>query len=186
MEWDSFYVIVGSAAGALIGLQFVVMTLIADRPKTVTMEAGQAFATPTVVHFSACLLISALIQIPWSPLYAAWSAGALGLGGLVYMTLPVQRMRRQNSYQMDWEDCIFHVALPFLGYGTLLVLGFFAHANTVVALFGVAAAVLLLLFVGITTPGMRWPIRSLWCAATTRKSHKLVGGDGLEPPTLSV
>jgi hypothetical protein len=25
--WDSFYVIVGSAAGALIGLQFVVVTL---------------------------------------------------------------------------------------------------------------------------------------------------------------
>jgi hypothetical protein len=30
--WGNFYVIVGSAAGALIGLQFVVMTLIADRP----------------------------------------------------------------------------------------------------------------------------------------------------------
>jgi len=28
-EWESFYVIVGSAAGALIGLQFVVMTLVA-------------------------------------------------------------------------------------------------------------------------------------------------------------
>ena len=27
--WDSLYVIVGSAAGALIGLQFVVMTLVA-------------------------------------------------------------------------------------------------------------------------------------------------------------
>ncbi len=24
--WDSFYVVIGSAAGALIGLQFVVMT----------------------------------------------------------------------------------------------------------------------------------------------------------------
>jgi len=34
MEWDSFYIIVGSAAGALIGLQFVVMTLIAERPPT--------------------------------------------------------------------------------------------------------------------------------------------------------
>src|SRR2546430_2827207 len=33
--WDSFYVIVGSAAGALIGLQFVVVTLIADRPNYV-------------------------------------------------------------------------------------------------------------------------------------------------------
>src|ERR1700743_3280958 len=105
--WDSFYVIVGSAAGALIRLQFVVMTLIADRPKTVTMEAGRAFATPTVVHFSAVLLVSVLIQIPWTALSAAWSAGAVGLFGLVYMTLPVQRMRRQNSYQMDWEDRIF-------------------------------------------------------------------------------
>jgi hypothetical protein len=44
--WDSFYVIVGSAAGALIGLQFVVMTLIAERPSIRTAEAGAAFATP--------------------------------------------------------------------------------------------------------------------------------------------
>src|ERR1700743_96240 len=89
--WDSFYVIVGSAAGALIGLQFVVMTLIADRPQTVTMEAGRAFATPTVVHFSACLLVSALVQIPWTGMAAAWSLGAVGLGGLFYMALPIQR-----------------------------------------------------------------------------------------------
>jgi len=32
-EWESFYVIVGSSAGALIGLQFVVLTLLADRPR---------------------------------------------------------------------------------------------------------------------------------------------------------
>jgi hypothetical protein len=31
IAWDSFYVIVGSAAGALIGLQFVLVTLIAQR-----------------------------------------------------------------------------------------------------------------------------------------------------------
>jgi len=30
--WQNFYVIVGSSAGALIGLQFVVMTLIANMP----------------------------------------------------------------------------------------------------------------------------------------------------------
>ena len=32
-EWGNFYVIVGSSAGALIGLQFVVITLIADMPE---------------------------------------------------------------------------------------------------------------------------------------------------------
>ncbi|HET9742675.1 MAG TPA: hypothetical protein VFQ00_08000 [Terriglobales bacterium] len=30
--WENFYVTVGSSAGALIGLQFVVITLIADVP----------------------------------------------------------------------------------------------------------------------------------------------------------
>jgi hypothetical protein len=147
--WDSFYVIVGSAAGALIGLQFVVMTLIADRVKTATMETGQAFATPTVVHFSASLLVSALIQIPWTALSAAWGAGAVGLGGMIYMALPVQRMRRQNSYQMDWEDRIFHVLLPFLAYGLLVASCLMAQAHIILALFGVAAAALMLLFIGI-------------------------------------
>ena len=30
--WENFYVIVGSSAGALIGLQFVVIALIAETP----------------------------------------------------------------------------------------------------------------------------------------------------------
>ena len=62
-EWESFYLIVGSAAGALIGLQFVVITLIAERPPP--EEAGAAFATPTIVHFSVVLLLSAVLRAPW-------------------------------------------------------------------------------------------------------------------------
>src|SRR5690242_12666330 len=74
--WDSFYVIIGSAAGALIGLQFVVVTLVAERPALRATEAGAAFATPTIVHFSAVLLVSALIRVPWdsiTPLAALWA-----------------------------------------------------------------------------------------------------------------
>ena len=41
-EWDSFYIIVGPSAGALIGLQFVVMALIAERPPLRVEEAGAA------------------------------------------------------------------------------------------------------------------------------------------------
>lgn len=149
-EWDSFYVIVGSAAGALIGLQFVVMTLIAEKPTPGIAEAGRAFATPTVVHFGASLLLSALVRVPWPDAsFAAWAAGAIGVCGLIYMTLPVQRMRRQRAYQMDLEDRIFHVALPFAAYLLLalaLVLGF-VHLR--LALFGIGASALLLLFTGI-------------------------------------
>ena len=45
--WENFYVIVGSSAGALIGLQFVVITLIADMPIAEGgAQASSAFATP--------------------------------------------------------------------------------------------------------------------------------------------
>ncbi|MEJ0026019.1 MAG: hypothetical protein WDN01_08335 [Rhizomicrobium sp.] len=149
-EWDSFYIIVGSAAGALIGLQFVVMTLIAERPQPGLSEAGRAFATPTVVHFAACLLLSALVRVPWpAAVHAAWAGGAMGVCGLLYMALPVQRMRHQRAYQMDMEDRVFHVLLPFAAYGLLVLSGLLALAHLEPALFGIGAAALLLLFVGI-------------------------------------
>jgi hypothetical protein len=149
-EWDSFYVIVGSAAGALIGLQFVVMTLIAERPRPGISEAGRAFASPTVVHFSACLLLSALVRVPWpSAAFATGAAGLLGVCGLIYMALPVWRMSRQNIYRMDFEDRTFHVILPFAGYGLLALCGVPGLARLPLAPFGVGTAALLLLFVGI-------------------------------------
>ena len=61
-DWGSFYVIVGSASGALIGLQFVVMTLLAERPPVDAAAAGASFATPTIVHFGVVLLLAALLN----------------------------------------------------------------------------------------------------------------------------
>ena len=65
-EWENFYVIVGSSAGALIGLQFVVLTLIAAMPiGRGTAQAGAAFSTPNVVHFGAVLLLFVGIHNAW-------------------------------------------------------------------------------------------------------------------------
>ena len=80
--WENFYVIVGSSAGALIGLQFVVMALVADMPRTPAQaQAGHAFATPTIVHFGAVLMLSAALSAPWHSIGGAavlW--GLMGLG----------------------------------------------------------------------------------------------------------
>jgi hypothetical protein len=63
--WENFYVIVGSSAGALIGLQFVVITLIADAPiARADAQASGAFSTPSVVHFGAVLFLSAIVTAP--------------------------------------------------------------------------------------------------------------------------
>src|SRR5881396_2626793 len=111
-EWDSFYVIVGSAAGALIGLQFVVLTLIAERPPLRAAEAGAAFATPSVVHFGVVLLLSATVSAPWHEIgivSALW--GLVGLGGMVYAVVVTRRLRLQTTYAPVFEDWLFHVLL---------------------------------------------------------------------------
>ena len=149
-QWDSFCVIVGSAAGALIGLQFVVLTLIADRPVVRTPEAGAAFATPTIIHFSAVLLLAALLRVPWQTLTVAAALwGLIGVGGVAYAAIVVRRLRKQAAYRPEFEDWLFHAVLPLVAYAILALSSFAARSRTREALFGVGAAALLLLFVGI-------------------------------------
>src|SRR5690242_19927627 len=149
-KWDSSYVIVGSAAGALIGLQFVVMTLIAERPPIRAPEAGAAFATPTIVHFGSVLLVAALLRAPWQTItMPADLWGLVGVSGVVYTVIVVRRMRKQTIYQPEFEDWLFHVVLPLSAYALLALSPFTADLHTREALFGVGVAVLLLLFVGI-------------------------------------
>ena len=150
LKWDNFYVIVGSAAGALIGLQFVVITLIAERPPEDAAAAGAAFASPTIVHFGVTLFLSALLQAPWQTItIAAVLWGLLGCGGVAYTVLVARRMRRQRAYKPEFEDWLFHVVLPLSAYAVLALLSFAASSHTGEALFGVGGAALLLLFAGI-------------------------------------
>jgi hypothetical protein len=148
--WDSFYVIVGAAAGALIGLQFVVITLIADRPPEDAAKAGAAFATPTIVHFSVSLLLCALMRVPWPSLvYPTTGWGVVGAGGLIYSGVVAWRLRKQTAYRPGFEDWAFHVALPAASYALLACGALAAGGSITAAQFAVAASTLLLLFIGI-------------------------------------
>jgi hypothetical protein len=149
-EWNSFYVIVGSSAGALIGLQFVVLTLIANRPVARQHEAGVAFATPSVVHFGGVLLLSAVLSAPWHAItVAAVLWGLVGLVGIVYAVIVARRMKVQTVYKPVFEDWLFHVLIPFSAYAMLAGSAFVAPSRPRSALFVVGAATLLFLFSGI-------------------------------------
>ena len=150
-EWNNFYVIVGSSAGALIGLQFVVMTLIAGRSVARgEAQAGDAFSTPSVVHFGVVLLLSAILSAPWDGLGTVAVLWCLvGLSGIVYSVVVARRMRAQTVYKPVFEDWLFHVLLPLAAYAMLAGSAFAARAYARLALFIVGAAALLLLFVGI-------------------------------------
>jgi hypothetical protein len=147
-EWETFYVIVGTAAGALAGLMFVVIALIADVRGSATQI--DAFGTPTVVHFGAVLLLSAILAAPWpTALGAAVTLGSLGAAGVVYMVIVLRRARRQNDYQPVFEDWLFHTALPLVSYAVILAASIGLRWSRMTPLFAIAAAALLLIAVGL-------------------------------------
>jgi hypothetical protein len=91
-----------------------------------------------------------VLRVPWHSIGAfalAW--GLVGLAGIAYVAVVNLRIRRQELYQAQLEDWLFHALLPFAAYALLGLSGLAASSHEREALFGVAAAVLLLLFCGI-------------------------------------
>lgn len=149
--WETFYVIVGSSAGALTGLQFVVLTLVADLEiEESSQDTVSAFGTPTVVHFCSALLLSAILSAPWpSPTGAGYTVALLGLAGVIYTFMTLMRARRQLRYQPVLEDWIWHTILPGISYATLLPASDWLRSNPETALFPIGGAALLLVLIGI-------------------------------------
>ncbi len=148
--WDNFYVIVGSSAGALTGLQFVVMALVAEVRPWGTAQEVNAFGTPTVVHFGATLLVSAILAAPWHRLSSAGAALAIcGALGCAYSVIVIKRARRTTAYRPVFEDWLWFVVLPLVAYVDLLIAAVVLQRSPGPALFAIAGAALVLLFVGI-------------------------------------
>jgi hypothetical protein len=148
-KWESFYVIVGSSAGALTGLQFVVIALGVEA-KALKRQAIRAFATPTIVHFCAVLLMSTILSAPWQALSQLSNAVmACGIAGFCYTLLVVRRTRKQTDYSPVFEDWLCHTALPLIAYLSFLVASILLRWYPAQSLFVIGAAAILLLFVGI-------------------------------------
>ena len=149
-EWETFYVIVGSSAAALTGLQFVVIALSSDSPAQGGEEALNTFATPTIVHFCAVLLIAAFLSTPGqTPHTLSLCLTLAGLAGLTYAIVVMIRARRQSGYAPVLEDWIWHIVLPTIAYAALFITGFSLRWHPAPALYVVATTALLLLFIGI-------------------------------------
>jgi hypothetical protein len=148
--WENFYVIVGSSAAALTGLQFVVIALIHDVGGIGGGNEIAAFGTPTVLHFCVVLLVSALMSMPWdSTLSPALAIAIVGALGAVYTFITWRRASRSRAYKPVLEDWIWHVWVPLLAYLALVWAGFGIHPGHRYSFFLVAISSLMLLFDGI-------------------------------------
>src|SRR5215210_4335269 len=148
--WETFFFLIGSSGAALTGLPFVVIALIADSRRRATTREIQAFSTPTIVHFSAVLLLSAMISAPWHGLSRlALVIGLYGLGGFSYTLITFLRARRLTTYRLVFEDWLWHVGLPLVSYTLSVAAAFLLPRNAHRSLFMVGFAAVMLLFIGI-------------------------------------
>jgi hypothetical protein len=169
--WVNFYVIVGTAAGVLIGLTFVVISLVAGWARRPSLSSGLGtYNTPSVVHFAAALLACATLSAPWPELApVALLLGLGGLGGAAYIAVVVRRLARWEVYTPVAEDWAFHAILPLAAYAALVVAALLLPGSPMPALFVVGAALLLLVVVGI---------HNAWDLVTAVALQRAEEGDG--------
>jgi hypothetical protein len=181
-RWGNFYLITGTAAAALTGLQFVVQTLFATDelrpPSPGDPEAGiAAFGSPTVVHFGLALIISCVLCMPWpGPGSLRATLGVVGASATGYALIVLRRTLRQRSYDPVAEDWLWHVVLPSASYAAVLLAAIFFGDGADGPLFALAAATLLLLCAAIHNA---WDtVTYLTVTAIRRGSH---GAEAVPP-----
>jgi hypothetical protein len=148
--WDNFYVILGSAAAGLIGLTFVVITLLSDARRA--HPAGmKGYITPTIVHFGVVLALAAYLSVPHQTILSLSAGLAIcGIGTLIYSAVIATNVREfAINYEPVVEDWVWHVIMPSLAYALLFITGFLIWHRLQLALNCIAAALTLLLFIGI-------------------------------------
>ena len=115
--WHDFFILLGTAAGSLIGAMFVVVSigtgfLTKDRARGI-----RAFLTPTLAHLAAVLLGCALALVPSLERGSfALLFGSGSLGGLVYASVIA---RYVVAHEDERSDRFWYVVPPVIGYAAI-------------------------------------------------------------------
>lgn len=124
-DWDNFYLLVGSAAAALIGLLFVVVTLTSSLEKQSASTGASVYMTPTVFHFGVVLVLSGLALAPGvAPLATGQGVGFAAVAGMVYAGfVAVWIHQKKVSPTPHWSDFWWYGVAPLVLYLGLAIDG---------------------------------------------------------------
>ena len=120
--WGEFYLMAGSSAAVLIGLIFVVVTLMHDQPRSTVLAGARLYMGPVVLQVSFVLVLSAAALAKGvTPGAMALIAAVVAVWGLVRAVQSVRGIRgRQAGIEEapHWTDQWFYGLVP----GTLYAL----------------------------------------------------------------
>ena len=116
--WSDFFLMAGSAAAVLIGLIFVVISLMQDRSRDSVLAGSKLYMGPIVLGVSFVLALSAAALVPGigrcqfagiAAIVALWGF-ARGIGSAI----GIGRLK-----EVHWTDLWFYGVLPSAAYAAL-------------------------------------------------------------------
>jgi len=112
--WGEFYLLAGSAAAVLIGLIFVVVTLMQDRPRSTILTGSRLYMGPVVLHVTFVLVLSAAALMPGiTPRQFAVVAMGTSVWGVVRgVNSLVGISRIPGPDKPHWSDAWCYGAIP--------------------------------------------------------------------------
>lgn len=150
-QWHDFYALIGGASATLVALIFVAASIGAE-VFTLEHQAGiRSFLSPTVVHFSAVLVMCLLAMIPtqtWAVLGVLQAC--VGAIGLAYSGWVWRRMLKHGIVaSIDTVDRLWYALLPIPAYLLVIAAGVALWKQSRIGLDILASALILLLLIGI-------------------------------------
>lgn len=171
--WENYYLMIGSSAGALIGLMFVVVTLTAGRDRAEVERGKQLYTSPIVWHLAVILALSGAAAVPKISVkifgLSALGLAILGFGWGIRSAAGIARRPGapdSAGFDMFWyglAPAIIYVGLGVAAFGTLSAAAWGTTA--------IAAALMALLLVSIHA---EWDLVTFLApiAGQTPPSHK--------------
>ncbi len=149
--WHDFYLLIGTASATLIGLMFVAASVGASFFTTEREMPLRSFLTPTVLHFSAILVVCLMSTAPsqtrvsLGALLSATGAVGIGFASRVWMNM----RRRGITKTLDLDDRLCYIIVPVATYLTLVATGIVLPDHPSLGLDLLAVTLVGLLLLGI-------------------------------------
>src|SRR3954447_4642663 len=149
-RWDEVYLLAGSAAAVLIGLIFVVMTLMQDRPRSSVLAGSRLYMGPVVLQVSFVLVLSSAALVPeiTAAAFAAVCA-AVALWGFARGVMSLAGLAALKGAEVHWTDKWFYGAIPAALFAALAVVAWAFWSGQSWATFGAAAVITGILLLAI-------------------------------------
>jgi hypothetical protein len=166
-SWQSFYILVGTAAATLMGLMFVAVTFGASLVSAQKTDApsARAFLDPPFYHFAHVLFVAAFVVVP--TMRAELLGGVLLVATLVRFaslarTLRHMRLAQQKFNDLELADWVSGIVVPLGCYLLLATSGVAFVERLAIAFDALAVVTIVTLMLGVYGA---WEL-ILWLALT--------------------